>query len=286
MAEGPQTPGPGGFLQETLPSPAPSSTSTLPVSGLPHPRAHPLRSGSVKEDKIRRYVEDRVMYINRRYVKKFGLREPGDEVVGYKSMSELCKDVEALINILWLSGTRKCSSHFSQEVVIADLCPASLQVPHLLNIAGELTTWMTSFAPSPPATFSVLRKLDHCFASLLSGRDIESKEPLPGFENGVGAGMSRTDMVRCKSLVEQTRVLVVDIMNKEPEYEERDGMDQEDDGAETGNETETETTATGNFTDSNWDDDDDALHMDVARVYENTIVQLGEVLGESVSIDV
>ncbi|EON99466.1 putative meiotic recombination protein dmc1 protein [Phaeoacremonium minimum UCRPA7] len=181
-------------------------------------------------------------------------------------MSELCKDVEALINIIWLSGT------------------PSLQVPHLLNIAGELTTWVTSFAPSPPATFAVLRKLDHCFASLLSGRDIESKEPLPGFENGTGAGMTRTEMVRCKSLVEQTRVLIVDIMNKEPEDEDGGGDENDDDDdVETGDETETGTNGTGSFTDPNWDEGDDTLHMDVARVYENTIVQLGEILGEGVS---
>lgn len=283
MAEDPQSPGPGGFLQQTLPSPAPTTTSTLSVSGLPHPRAHPLRSGSVKEDKIRRYVEDRVLYINRRYVKKFGLREPGDEVVGYKSMSELCKDVEALINIIWLSGTRKYFHHILKSSAVANILAASLQVPHLLNIAGELTTWVTSFAPSPPATFAVLRKLDHCFASLLSGRDIESKEPLPGFENGTGAGMTRTEMVRCKSLVEQTRVLIVDIMNKEPEDEDGGGDENDDDDVETADETETGTNGTGSFTDPNWDEGDDTLHMDVARVYENTIVQLGEILGEGVS---
>lgn len=47
------------------------------------------------------------MHINRRYVKKFGLKEEGDEVTGYGSVSELCKDLEALVDVLWLSGTRK-----------------------------------------------------------------------------------------------------------------------------------------------------------------------------------
>lgn len=55
---------------------------------------------------MRRYVEERILHISRRYVKKHGLQEPGDEVVGYKSMGELCKDLESLINIIWLSGTR------------------------------------------------------------------------------------------------------------------------------------------------------------------------------------
>jgi hypothetical protein len=111
MAENPQTPGPGGFVQPTLPSPAPSTTSTRSLVGLPHPRSRILRPGSAKEDQVRRYVEERILHISRRYVKKHGLQEPGDEVVGYKSMGELCKDLEALINIIWLSGTRTPPSH-------------------------------------------------------------------------------------------------------------------------------------------------------------------------------
>jgi hypothetical protein len=103
--------GAGGFLNPTLPSPAPSTlsnaTRTTTSSGLPHPRGQPLRPGSVKEDKVRHYIEDRLLHISRRYVKKYGLKEQGDEVVGYKSMGELCRDLEALLNIIWLTGTRE-----------------------------------------------------------------------------------------------------------------------------------------------------------------------------------
>ncbi len=99
--------GAGGFLLPTLPSPSPSAASTRSISGLPHPRNHPLRPGSAKEDMVRNYVEERILHISRRYVKKFGIPEAGDEVVGYKSMAELCKDLEALINIIWISGTRE-----------------------------------------------------------------------------------------------------------------------------------------------------------------------------------
>jgi hypothetical protein len=58
---------------------------------------------------VRRYVEDQLLHISRRYVKKFALEEDeelDEKAPGYKSLGELCKDVEALINILWLSGTR------------------------------------------------------------------------------------------------------------------------------------------------------------------------------------
>ena len=105
MDETTRSPGPGGFLIPSLPSPSPSSTSTQVGPGLPQPRAHALRAGSVKEDKVRKYVEARILHISRRYVKKFGVPDPSDEVTGYKTMGELCKDLDAVIDVLWLSGT-------------------------------------------------------------------------------------------------------------------------------------------------------------------------------------
>lgn len=207
-----------------------------------------------------------MLHISRRYVKHFAIPDPSDEITGYKSMAELCKDLDDVINIIWLSGT------------------PSLQIPYLLNIASEFTTWLEGFTPSPAATFSLLRKLDHCFASLLFGYDIDTKETLPGFENGLRAGLSRTDMVRCKSVIERTRVLVVEVMSKEP-VDEEDRMDTKDLGIRTPRpDTDTEAEAdvppdTNDFDDCD-DDDDELLHMDVAKVYENTLVKLGEILGD------
>lgn len=129
------------------------------------------------------------------------------------------------------------------------------------------------------ATFAILRKLDHCFASLLAGEDIETGEPLPGFENGPRSGLGTTDMVRCRSIVEQTRVLIVDVMNKEP------GAEDDDDSNETGERTATEAESgpegPGGSSRPVWDEDEERLYMDVARVYENTLVKLGERLGGS-----
>lgn len=134
--------------------------------------------------------------------------------------------------------------------------------------------------------FTLLRKLDFCFASLLSGHDIDTKEHLPGFENGTRGVMTKTHMVRCKSIVEQTRVVVVDVMNKrtgteETEKGEEDVVDTETE-LDTDAETDSEATDTSMddrpFVDPNWDDGDDDLYMDVARVYERTLIQLGEVL--------
>lgn len=92
----------------SLPSPAPT-TSTI-RSDLPRPRAHPLRPGSAKEDQVRNFITNRINHITRRFVKKTGKAtisvEVDSEVEGYKAMSELCKDLEDVINIVWLSGTR------------------------------------------------------------------------------------------------------------------------------------------------------------------------------------
>lgn len=141
---------------------------------------------------------------------------------------------------------------------------ASLQIPYLLNIAGSVNTYLPAFPPSPKSTFGLLRKLDRAFSSLLKGEDSDTGEILPGFEGGMRAGMSKTDMVRCKGLVEATRVLIVDVMNKEPE------LDEDIEGSEV--ETDLEE-------DAGMDADEQKFEMDVARVYEQTIVQLGERLG-------
>jgi len=148
---------------------------------------------------------------------------------------------------------------------------ASLQIPYLLNIALSVTTYLSAFPPSPGPTFRLLRNLDHAFASLLRGEDSVTGEVLPGFDGGKKAGMSRTDMVRCKSLVEATRVLVVDVMSKEPEAE----VNEDDEENSIGTEAED----IGVDVESSWDDKDEDHNMDVARVYEATIVQLGELLG-------
>lgn len=263
-------------MVQPLLSPAPSATSTASLTGLPHPRGHSLRSGSVKEDKVRHYISDRLSHINRRFVKKLGSSDIGDaDVVGYQSMTELCKDLDSLLSIIWLSGTRtpppiSCSYVMRTS---SDSFLASLQIPYLLNIAGDFNEWVKAFPSAPAVTFSTLRKLDHCFASLLAGEDIESHEPLPGFENGMRGGMSRTDMVRCKSVVQQTRILIVDVMSR--------GVEEVgDDGAPYDSQAESGLDGPGSSAKGQWNEEEEELYMDVARVYEKTLIRLGDALGE------
>ena len=100
----------GGFIRETgLPSPSPSSTSTASAAGLPLPRSKSLQPGSNKEGMVRRYVEDRLLNTSRRYVKKFSAPDEKDTIVGFQSFSEVAKELDGLVNVLWRSGTRTCT---------------------------------------------------------------------------------------------------------------------------------------------------------------------------------
>lgn len=86
--------------------------------------------------------------------------------------------------------------------------------------------------------------------------------------------MSTTDMVRCRSLVEQSRMLMVEILSSG----DLDDDDEDDDDDMDGEESAAE--ASGNQTPTPWDINEERLHLDAARIYENTIVQLGERLGD------
>lgn len=172
-------------------------------------------------------------------------------------MKEACKDLSELVGVVWVSGT------------------PSLQVPYLINIALLLSTIIMGMPPTPRSLFRLLERLDHAFASLLQGRDVDTGEALPGFQ-GV-RGVSGTEKVRVRSLVERTRVSVMEALKRgefeyeEPESEEggeRMDLDMMDDDGELvleGNEGPD-------------DEEDESWDMQLARVYDRTIVELGDSL--------
>lgn len=154
---------------------------------------------------------------------------------------------------------------------------AALQIPYLLTLSLLLSTYLSSFAFAPRPTFCLLRQVDIAFSSLLQGRDVETGEVLPGFEGG-GRRVSQTEKVRIKGVVERTRVGVVAVAGKGEESVDGttlDGM-AEDSNAEdmsvsmTEEEGDVEMDGVGGH--GRWE-------MEVARVYERTIVELGETLG-------
>ena len=174
---------------------------------------------------------------------------------GYESFQEVAKDIEKLFDLIWVSGT------------------PSLQVPYLLTLASLIEQYLPSFGAVPRPTFKLLERLDLALASLLQGRHIETGEPLPGFETG--RRVTGTEKVRMKSIVERTRGIVADVMSK--------GGGDDDEGSRVEDVTDTETGDEMDVDDLGEDDEDEqhlsGIEMNIARVYDRTIVELGDTIG-------
>ncbi|MBE7181307.1 MAG: hypothetical protein INR71_08875 [Terriglobus roseus] len=273
---------PGGFLHTSLLSPAPSSHASTPGRAvLPHARAVPLKPGGSKESALVRYVDQGILHVQRRFAKRDaadgqqqqqpagevrpGAAGPDDRVEGYAAFAEAARDLESLADVVWISGT-----------------PA-VQVPYLLSIALLAANFLPALPPSPRATFRLLAKLDAAFASLLLGRNVESGEALAGPAARGGRAVSGTEKVRIKSLVDRTRICVVDVfagadvVDDEPggggEMTETEGEDDPDD-FNMASETEEEVSRPNGVSEAQGDWD-----MHIARVYDRTVVELGDVLG-------
>ncbi|KAB8228122.1 general transcription factor IIH subunit TFB6 family, partial [Aspergillus alliaceus] len=245
---------PGGFMQSPLSSPAPLTSTDTP-SILPKPRSHPLKPGSAKEAFVINHVDKTILTINRRHAKKFSSvfddQAQQESEKGYESFKEVAKDIEGLVDVLWVTGT------------------PSLQIPYLISLAVYINTYLPEYPFSPKATFRLLKKLDSIFASLLTGEDADSGAPLAGFETRRNI-VSMTEKVRIKSIAETCRVAVVEAR------EQVDGPDDED---------------ADDFSDEDDDMDDvfgteDYLalarwEMETARVFEKTIQLLGDELGKA-----
>lgn len=116
------------------------------------------------------------------------------------------------------------------------------------------------------------------FYSLLQGANAESGEILPGFEGGKGK-LSTTEKVRIRGLVERTRVAVVEAAGKggsvtDTESVARSNVETEDDSM---TDYDEDIIIDGTQVDGNhgrWE-------MEVARVYEKAIVELGVSLDTS-----
>lgn len=113
---------PGGGFILSLPSPAPStlsttSASTATPSPLPRQRNHPLIAGSMKETGVINHLDRCLLGVNRRHAKKFsrvyegqGGGEGEEQERGYENFKEIGRDIEGLIDVVWVSGTRMSPS--------------------------------------------------------------------------------------------------------------------------------------------------------------------------------
>ncbi|GAB7364736.1 hypothetical protein MBLNU230_g5535t1 [Neophaeotheca triangularis] len=263
---------PGGF---TLPSPPASSISsprpgTVPAGTLPSPRHTPLKPGGPKESTLIRHIDSRMLHIQRRFAKRTSPRDPSTwqattepipqqtntapqswptDVQGYKSMREACKDISELVSVIWVSGT------------------PSLQIPYLITLALLLADIVRAMPPTPRAMFKTLDQLDRVFASLLTARDVQTGIPLPGFDRG--RGVSGTEKVRIRSLVERTRVSVAEVVGG-------GGEEAEEEEAGVGDETDGELVLEGDrLEEDDGVEEQESWDVAVSRVYDRTVVELG-----------
>ncbi|PYH88828.1 hypothetical protein BO71DRAFT_338011 [Aspergillus ellipticus CBS 707.79] len=259
----------GGFLPS--PAPSPSATPATTPSLLPTPRTHPLNPGSKKETTVINYIDKSLLTITRRHAKKFssafnadgkavGEEQENEGGEGYESFAEVARDMESVVDVLWVSGT------------------PSLQIPYLISLAVQVNSYLPEYPFSAKATFRLLRKLDEVFAALLTG----AVPGVPAYAGSAGAGagagaaggvVSMTEKVRVKSIAETGRVVVVDVREREAEDGGGDADGDEED------EDEDEDFGDGLGTEEypppgKWE-------METAQVYEKTIQLLGDDLAEA-----
>lgn len=137
--------------------------------------------------------------------------------------------------------------------------------------------YAVAFPPYLRATFWILSKLDHSFASLICGHDVETGEPLPGSQGDSDSGrMTITEMIRCRSLVEHTRDLMAAIVVSDADSDDGASDDAGIDEEEKAKEDEV-------VVDDNrhhWDDVDSEVDVlpstGATQIYKNTIDQLGQ----------
>lgn len=72
---------------------------------------------------------------------------------------------------------------------------------------------------------------------------------------------------------------MVEVLSGVPEDEEEDSQSEDMAGSES-----EDPGASANSVAGTWDLDDDGIHLDAARIYQYTIVQLGERMGDSLGI--
>ena len=158
-------PGPGGFLQPTLPSPpASTATSASPAPPvLPRPRANPLKPGSPKESSFIDYVDNKLLGISRRYEKRYNAdfedeATSGIEGRGYENFGETAKDLEAVIDVVWVSGTRmKPQIPYSRVYTEKWLCRRSIITDALPTHDRSYHLLLSPIIPfSTSANFSVV----------------------------------------------------------------------------------------------------------------------------------
>ncbi|PWW75607.1 hypothetical protein C7212DRAFT_297530 [Tuber magnatum] len=241
-----QAPG-AAVLAPSLPSPAPSDASSVfSYRPLPHPRPSPLKPGSRPENSLIAFLDHELLQVSRKYAKKFS---DG----GYTDAAGIADDLENLVDLLWVSST------------------PSLQTQYLLQIANSFNDYISSFPPRLRSTLRLLDKLDRCFHSLITGSSADSYAPLSPALSGYR--MNMTERVRLKSVIERTRLHVVGLAEGMMEAPDPPAEEDVPDVGGRGPED-----SPVDALDENSGGEDEALEIELSKVYERSLVEIGESL--------
>ena len=154
----------GGFIHPAQPPPAPSPANPTSHARtiLPQPRPTPLKPGTSRESSFIDYVDRQLLAISRRYEKRLNVSfedVSSSETEGreYQHFEEMANDLDAVIDVVWVSGTRtEPSSKFMfalakrrlqasgpTNTVLPDHCTHDMYFPSLLPICTPMYLQIT-----------------------------------------------------------------------------------------------------------------------------------------------
>lgn len=93
-----------------LTPPASSVAPSQHASPLPQPRRKPLQPGGPKESELIRYLDHGLNNVQKNVdnrVTHRKMKPTVGEEAGYSSFSEVARDLDALVDVVWVSGSRR-----------------------------------------------------------------------------------------------------------------------------------------------------------------------------------
>lgn len=135
-------------------------------------------------------------------------------------------------------------------------------------MANSFNDYLASFSPHLKITLRLLDVFDRCFYTLITGSSVHQlvtpSSALPV------SGMNMTEKVRLKSIIERTRLHIVKLADRGRSTPTGSVLNT---GSNSGDGMDIET---GDETDIDGDDaEDEGLEIEVAKVYNWSLVQIG-----------
>lgn len=101
--------------------PASSVAASQHASALPQPRRHPLKRGRAKESELILYLDRGINNVQKKVdnrVTSMKIKPAIGSGQGYSAFSEVAKDLDALVDVVWVSGSRRYSVLFCEAIML------------------------------------------------------------------------------------------------------------------------------------------------------------------------